>query len=223
MVRPRHMAVCMAASGMTLLLAGCADDMIPAHRGKAARTPHMYRPIAPVPDMAQCTGTLNTLGVRYTRLPDRDHGGGCVLRGTVQLSHIGLETSNLGAMTCPLAAHFAAWARYGVQPAARAILGSPVVRIETMGTYNCRRIAGSSQLSQHAHGNAVDVATFVLADGRRISVRNGWHGAGESGQFLRTVHASACRRFRTVLGPDFNAAHRDHLHFDMGGPGGHCR
>jgi len=35
--------------------------------------------------------------------------------------------------------------------------------------------------------------------------------------FLRAVHASACRRFTTVLGPSYNSLHHDHFHFDMGG------
>jgi len=126
-------------------------------------------------------------------------------------------------MTCQLAANFAAWARYGVQPAARAILGTEIVRIETFGTYNCRPIAGLGKLSEHAHSNAIDVAAFVMADGRKISVEQGWNGDRETRQFLKVIHASACKRFNTVLSPDYNAAHRNHFHFDMGGKGGFCR
>ncbi|RYD66694.1 MAG: hypothetical protein EOP58_04920 [Sphingomonadales bacterium] len=67
-------------------------------------------------------------------------------------------------------------------------------------------------------GNAVDVAAFVLADGRKISVLGDWTGGtAEEREFLRTVHRSACRRFTTVLGPDYNSAHANHFHFDMGG------
>ncbi|MBP6581207.1 MAG: extensin family protein, partial [Sphingorhabdus sp.] len=28
-------------------------------------------------------------------------------------------------------------------------------------------------------------------------------------------HQSACKRFGTVLGPDYNSAHANHFHFDM--------
>ena len=60
------------------------------------------------------------------------------------------------------------------------------------------------------------VAAFVLADGRRITVLNGWNSPDPAErEFLRTVHQSACRRFGTTLGPDFNAAHRNHLHVDL--------
>ena len=52
--------------------------------------------------------------------------------------------------------------------AARQIMGSPLVRIETMGSYNCRNVAGSGRRSAHATAEAIDVSGFVLADGRRI-------------------------------------------------------
>lgn len=40
---------------------------------------------------------------------------------------------------------------------------------------------------------------------------------GDAGKalFLRQIHASACRTFGTVLGPEANNAHRNHLHLDM--------
>jgi hypothetical protein len=103
------------------------------------------------------------------------------------------------------------------------ILGAEIERIETFGTYNCRPIAGSGKLSEHAHSNAVDVSAFVLSDGRRITIEQGWNGDRQTRQFLEIVRASACKRFRTVLSPDYNVAHRDHFHFDMGGRGGFCR
>ncbi len=127
-------------------------------------------------------------------------------------------------MTCPLAKNFTAWARYAVLPAARVHLGADVVKIETMGSYSCRNIYGgrSGRLSQHAFANAVDVSAFVLADGRRISLENGWNGNAKERAFLQALHSSACRRFGTVLGPDYNAAHYNHFHFDMSG-NGFCR
>ena len=83
-----------------------------------------------------------------------------------------------------------------------------------MGSYSCRNVAGSSRRSAHASAAAIDIAGFVLADGRRISVKEGWQGTKAQREFLRTVQASACRRFATVLGPDYNTAHEDHLHLE---------
>jgi hypothetical protein len=165
----------------------------------------------------QCLGNLKQASVRFQSLPNQDSGGGCRTIDTVKLLDFGTDATNLGAMTCPLAANFSAWARYAVRPAAKQYLGSDLVRIETMGTYSCRNIGGgrSGRLSEHARANAVDISAFVLRDGRRISVLNGWNGSQSERDFLRRIRASACKRFGTVLSPDYNAAHANHLHFDM--------
>jgi len=203
----------------SLLLSACGVPQ--AKRRGVNATPSVG---ARSPEFKQCASALSSLGARYTPLPDKNHGGGCTVYGALRLDNIGVPVSNLGPMTCPLAQHFAAWVRYGVRPAARIYLGSDVVRIDSFGTYNCRRIAGSARLSEHAKANAVDVAAFLLADGRRISLQNGWNASDPNQRkFLRVVRDSACKRFRTVLSPDYNAAHHDHLHFDMGGRGGFCR
>jgi hypothetical protein len=152
-------------------------------------------------------------------LPDRTFPGGCSALGAVQLLEIGTPVTNLGAMTCPLARTFARWAREAVQPAATQWLKSRVVRIESFGTYSCRPVNGQpgNRLSEHGSANAVDVAAFVFADGRRVTVLNGWSGADEAARgFLRQVHREGCRHFRVGLGPDANALHYNHFHFDLG-------
>lgn len=214
------------ASMMTL--AGCGGDLVP--RGKVARASkpvrapaRTTRPSQPALETRQCFAKLQSQAVSFTPLPDRNFGGGCNAINSVKLLDIGVPATGLGAMTCNLAANFAAWARYGVQPAARVVFGAEIEKIETFGTYNCRPIAGSGKLSEHAHSNAIDVSAFVLSDGRRITVQQGWHGDKQTRQFLSLIHASACKRFKTVLSPDYNAAHHDHFHFDMGGRGGFCR
>lgn len=221
-VRGTVRAALMAAA---LTLAGCGGDLVPRGRVERPSKPvRTARPAAPPTlEVRQCMAKLQSQSVAFTPLPDQNFGGGCSALGSVKLLDIGVPATNLGAMTCNLAANFAAWARYGVQPAARLILGAEIERIETFGTYNCRPIAGSGKLSEHAHSNAVDVSAFVLSDGRRISIEKDWNGDRQTRQFLEIVRASACKRFRTVLSPDYNAAHHDHFHFDMGGRGGFCR
>ncbi len=169
------------------------------------------------PDSQMCLSRLQASAVQYTPLPNQTEGRGCRTIDTVKLLDFGTEATNLGAMTCPLAANFTAWAQNAAIPAAQIYLGSDLVRIETMGTYNCRNIGSGKRgrLSQHAFGNAVDVSAFILKDGRRISVLNGWRGNAAERGFLRRLHASACKRFGTILGPDYNAAHANHFHFDM--------
>ena len=164
-----------------------------------------------------CLANLKSNSVKFSALPNQSFEGGCRTIDTIKLMDFGTPTTNLGAMTCPLAANFTAWARHAVNPAAQQYLGSEVVRIETMGTYSCRNVNGgrSDKLSQHAFGNAIDISAFVLSDGRRVSVLTGWCGEKSEQEFLRRLHQSACKRFGTVLGPDYNGAHANHFHFDM--------
>jgi hypothetical protein len=173
----------------------------------------------------QCHADLGREGVKYRVLADRWFGNGCTALGSVQLLEIGTPVTNLGAMTCPLARQFARWAREAVQPAANAWLDSKVMRIESFGSYSCRPVNGQAgaKLSEHGRANAVDVAAFVLADGRRVAVKEGWNGRDEDvRRFLRAVHQAGCRRFAIGLGPDSDSYHHDHLHFDMG-QGPYCR
>ncbi len=177
----------------------------------------------PRPDARQCLATLGATRANFTPLPDQYFGAGCSTVNAVRLASLqgdyaALALSNLGPVTCPLASTFAAWARFGADRAARQILGSALLRIETMGSYSCRNVAGSAKRSAHATANAIDVSAFVLADGRRISVLDDWNGGSPTErQFLQVVHASACKRFGTVLGPGYNAAHQNHFHVELSG------
>jgi len=196
-----------------MLLAGCGE------RRPAPTTPH-GRAMAYAPSKAetrQCYAELRQIGVAFTPLPDRDRGGSCSTIGTVRLDEIGVPVANLGAMRCGLAEKFTRWVRNAVAPAAYQMLGSQLVKVETYGTYACRNTVGtaSAKLSGHAIANAVDVAAFDLADGRRISILGDWRsGDAQTRAFLEVIHASACKRFGTVLSPDYNGAHRDHLHLE---------
>jgi hypothetical protein len=118
-------------------------------------------------------------------------------------------------MTCPLAVALTVWEREVVRPAVRAELHTSLAGLDHYGTYNCRPIAGTDRSSQHATANAVDVAAFRLAHGPAVTVARDWHGQGARAAFLRRVHDGGCRAFGTTLGPDYNAAHHDHLHLDM--------
>jgi hypothetical protein len=149
-------------------------------------------------------------------------GGGCRQLGTVELTSTGTPTTNLGPMTCQMALQFGRWTREVVQPAAIRILGTNIARIETFGTYSCRPVNGQEgeRLSEHAFANAVDVSAFELANGRRITVLDGWNsGDDATRRFLREIHRGGCQRFAVGLGPDANRLHANHLHFDLGARG----
>jgi hypothetical protein len=199
--------VLVAASSLLLSACGARKDNVVRRDNESFKTA----------DARICLGNLKAASVRFQALPNQSFGGGCRTIDTIKLLDFETEATNLGAMTCPLASNFSAWAKYAARPAAKLYLGSELVRIETFGTYNCRNINGgrTGRLSEHAKGNAVDVSAFILRDGRRISVLGGWNGTQSEREFLRRLHGSACKRFGTVLGPDYNGAHANHLHFDM--------
>lgn len=204
---------------LALLLAACSagtDSRQTPRPSGQQKAP----PVAESLTGRQCLAQLNATGAVYSLLPDRYPEAGCSNVNTVQLSSVPSDSSplmiaNLGPVTCEVTTAFAGWARFGVDRAARQILGSPLRSIETFGSYSCRNVAGTNRRSAHSTASAIDVSAFVLEDGRRISLINGWNdGTSAEKEFLRTVHRSACRRFSTVLGPDYNAAHRDHLHLE---------
>jgi hypothetical protein len=121
-------------------------------------------------------------------------------------------------VTCPLAAAWILFERNTLQPAAQKHLQSEVVAVRHLGTYACRNVnhATAGRRSQHATANAIDIAGFVLRDGREVRLAQDWTGTDSEAAFLRAVRNGACRWFRGVLGPDYNTAHHDHFHFDMG-------
>lgn len=179
-----------------------------------------------------CMALLRDAGVLVERARDQDDGGFCVVRGAVRIRGGDVTPLSPGGvvMQCPLAVRYVIWDRQVLRPEAQDIFGSDVSRVDNLGTYACRRIYGSSRVndrpSQHARANAIDVAGVALEDGRRVTLAGDWDGRGAAGgegaRFLRRLSDGACRVFSTVLGPDYNAAHADHFHFD-GAPRGICR
>ena len=195
----------------------------------ATRVASAPQSFAPRPEDASCLSDLGGSGARFAPLPDTYAAPGCNKLGTVQLMALAgdrspLSVSNLGPVRCNVAKSFGDWARFGVDRAARELLGSPIAKIETMGSYSCRNVAGTDRRSAHARAEAIDVSGFVLADGRRIVLKRDWDGGdGATREFLRVVHKSACKRFGTVLGPEYNAAHEDHFHLEGSGGATFCR
>ncbi len=185
------------------------------------------QPIGPFTDMKlarlnnredNCRILLEDSELTFTPLPDEQFSENCGFRNVVNLEQSVTPYSAPVRITCPVAASLYLWERDILQPAAERHFGSAVAQIEHYGSYSCRRVnhAGTGRFSEHAQANAIDIAGFRLEDGRTVRVAGGWDSEGPSGLFLREVRDGACRTFRAVLSPDYNAAHADHFHFDMG-------
>ncbi len=190
-------------------------------------------------DREACSALLQQAQLGATALEDRSTGPGCGFDNAFRISRTSVAVGEPFALSCRAALSLAMWERHALQQAAQRHLGSEVARIEHFGSYACRNLYGreGGRRSQHASADAFDIAGFVLEDGRRIRLVSDWAAdtAGKGGgkaedeapvdaaatlppeaAFLREVRDGACDWFDAVLGPDYNAAHADHFHFDRG-------
>lgn len=170
-------------------------------------------------DAPQCQAVLRGADLQHTLVPDNDLRDGCGWHDAVRVDDARFRPAF--TLTCRAAVSLALWERHSLQPAASTQLGAKVTQVEHVGSYACRNVRGTggegSRRSQHATANAFDVIGFRLDDGRRISVLNHWPREGTAeATFLREARNGACPFFSATLSPDYNAAHRDHLHLDRG-------
>ena len=128
-----------------------------------------------------------------------------------------VEVSPPATLACPIVSALDQWIATSVQPAALRWFHQPVAGIKQISAYSCRGMNGdpNAHISEHAFGNALDIAEFDLADGRAVSVQYAWHGTPEEQGFLHDVQAAACDQFTTVLAPGANVYHYNHIHVDL--------
>lgn len=171
-------------------------------------------------DAALCRSVLAQADMRFRPVPDWQAAPGCAMHNAVRVEATSAAVGPAFLLSCRTAVSLALWERHVVQPAAQRHFGQPVVRIDHLGSYVCRNVYGrpGAPRSQHATADALDVAGFRLAGGQRVQVLKHWEEPGARGRFLQEVGEGACRFFDGALGPAYNAAHRNHLHLDRGGP-----
>ena len=178
-------------------------------------------------DPAGCMAALRASRLAADPVPDRPVVNGCGWTAAVRVSALPARLGPPIVLTCPAALSLALWERHTVQRLALEHIGAPLAGLEHYGSFACRDIGGSAgrgghegggRRSEHATANALDVAGFSFADGTVVSVARDWSRGDDDrrGRFLRALHAESCRLWQVVLGPDYNAAHRDHYHLDRG-------
>ncbi|WP_458097246.1 extensin-like domain-containing protein [Roseomonas sp. WA12] len=166
-----------------------------------------------------CAASFALSGIPLQQLPAQPLRDGCGIAEPVRLPGELRYSPSTPVVNCPLAAAWTIFERHGLQPAAEEAFGERVTGIRHLGAYNCRNIYHQERgrRSRHATADALDLAGFTLSSGRSIGLPRDWDAPAPAGPFLHAVRDSACRVFGAVLGPDYNAAHRDHFHLDRGG------
>ena len=169
---------------------------------------------------AQCRALIAQAGLGDVPAPPRGSGADCGYADGIRIGGQGrtVEFRPAGLVTsCPVAAALALFERDVLQPAAQRHFGTRAAVIDHSGSYSCRRLYGRADgpFSEHSTADAIDIVGIRLADGTSISVARNWSGGGAKAAFLRDVRDGACGLFATILSPDYNQAHADHLHFDQ--------
>lgn len=172
-------------------------------------------------DTAYCRSALATSALSVTDVPAMSSPKGCELHDVERVA-AGRDPafSSSFVASCALSVDLAMFIEHVVKPAALRDMGSNVVTIQHLGTFACRPIIGAgttTELSQHASANAIDIAGFVFANGAKVTVAHDWRGDDAKARFIHDVRDGACAIFPVVLSPDYNAAHQSHLHFDVSG------
>jgi len=186
-----------------------------------ALTPYKLRRLDA--DPLACQAALRATRLAFTPVPDRTPVSGCGWTGAVRVEALPARVGTPFVLSCPAAVSLAMWEQHALQPAALSAFGQRVAALDHFGSFACRDIGGGrgegERRSQHASANALDVAGFTLEDGTTLSVARDWRRgtADARGRFLRDAHDGACAVWNVVLGPEYNAAHRDHFHLDRGG------
>ena len=168
-------------------------------------------------DPELCAQALSSSDLRVSPQADSP-GAKCPLVGALRVQGGGVALSSSFIASCPLAVAYAMFEHHTLQPAAQSAYGQKIARVDHLGSFACRNVYSreSGALSRHASADALDIAGFRLADGRTISVLRDWPKQNQDAEFLRQVRDGACESFSVVLSPDYNAAHRNHFHVDVG-------
>ena len=170
-------------------------------------------------DGADCLGALQVANVEFDPIADRALVEGCGLTNAVRVRRLPTRLETPVVLSCRAALSLALWERRVLQRESIARFDRRVTALAHYGGPACRNVGGgaSGPRSRHATADALDLVAVKLEDGTRLTVQHDWAGDPARAAFLHALHGGACRWFDVVLGPGYDAAHRDHLHLERGG------
>ncbi|WP_425277760.1 extensin family protein [Mesorhizobium metallidurans] len=163
-----------------------------------------------------CRRRLKSMGVDFEEhKPEHNPEIGCSIPYPIMLKTLGksIAIGPQAELNCQMAEAAARFAADIIQPAAKAEFGADLKSISQASAFVCRPRHGTRKLSEHAFGNALDISSFTLPDGKKIEIDLA--PPEKDGKFLNAVRKAACGPFKTVLGPGADADHALHFHFDL--------
>ena len=182
-------------------------------------------PPLPIDD---CEERLAAAGVTFkpARIGTSRPKNGVVTCGAEQVVRFkrgpgGIAYGTAPLLTCSMALALADFERIAQDEAERE-LGSRIVRIDHLGTYNCREMKAYDLISEHSFANGIDLRRFHLANGKSVDVLADFRPAEDPPQrpatrFLRTLANRLYDEevFSVVVTPFFDALHKNHIHCDL--------
>lgn len=204
-----------------------ADAVQPEKPADAAKEPaKKTRPVDPrstvIPqeklpaEEVACRARLKVLGVEFEdRKAESDPAIGCAIPYPVMLQTFGkaIDIEPDAVMNCRMAEEAASFVAQTIAPATRMHFGLGLKSIDQASAYVCRPRHNGEKMSEHAFGNALDIASFTLTDGTKIAVEP--TPPEKNAKFLDAVRKAACGPFKTVLGPGADPDHALHFHLDL--------
>ncbi|MEP9374032.1 extensin family protein [Mesorhizobium sp. KR1-2] len=186
-----------------------APAPLPAPRSSA-------RPSATMPaEEIACRKRLVSLGVSFEERPSESDPEGCAVPYPLAVKTLGkaIDIAPDVVMNCAMAEAVARFATDSISPAAQAAYGEELKSVSDASGYACRPRNGTTTLSEHAFGNALDIGRFTLSKGTEVDVVPA--PEEKAAKFLADIRKAACGPFKTVLGPGSDADHTRHLHLDL--------
>jgi hypothetical protein len=184
----------------------------------------------------KCERLLRGLDVKLKTKDPVGSPGGCGIAYPLSVSAIaGVAITPAATLNCEMVAALHAWITQVAQPTAKREFNTRLTGLQNASSFACRlrNNSSSGKLSEHALGNALDIADFRFSNRMEASVAGSWSGSikgltlGSRGTFLKQTRTGACKYFNTVLGPGSDPFHKDHLHLDLmklrTGRGKYCR
>ncbi|WP_411032965.1 extensin family protein [Shinella sp. BYT-45] len=178
------------------------------------------RPKENAEEQAACRAALKEIGAAFDEAPAINDGKACGIDRPVLLKSLpgGVKVEPEATLRCDTALQLARWMEGSVKPSLEAAMpGEAITGLSQASAYVCRNRNGAEdgKISEHAFGNAVDIAGFTLKSGKTLTVRPADKDATLEGAFQRAITEAACLYFTTVLDPGSDAAHQNHLHLDV--------